>query len=330
MKKLLLLFALFPLTLQAQWITREIVVNPIVETTKLDSLVYYNGTRLVRNGQHRTAVTVIDSFHTDQGSAVVKYRGKNPTPAAAVASIAALQNIGGTSGIPGGAYLLSTAVGDTLWTMSDTATNTGSGAVVNSDTLSFWAPAKRFQSVRAGMQIQDSTGTGLPFMTLVDTVAADSNGFTIKQTTNAKNANARINFGYFTSTAYALGKTMGFPFNVSDSLLANKEYKLLQTVVAIDSSLQSDSIQLVLFNKPFREVCDNIAFGLADSDSYKIVGTVFLYPYINFSDNGVATITNVGLAVNRFPLYGQLFSRAGATTWLSSSALRLRFVFIRE
>jgi len=330
MKKLFAVLFLLPFLTQAQWITRETVVNPIVETTKLDSMVFYNGTRLVRNGQHRTAVVVIDSFHTTQGSAVVKYRGKNPTPAAAVASIAVLQNVNGTSGVQGGSYLLSVATGDTLWTLSDTATNTGAGALVNSDTLSFWAPAKRFTSVKAGMQVSDSAGTGFAFITLVDTVAADSNGFTLKKTTLAKNAVAPVHFGYYTSTAYALGDAVGFPFVVTDTAMANKEYKVLQSVTVVDSSLQSDSIQLVLYNDTFTGTADNVANAPSDADAFKIVGTVFLYPYVNFSLNGVASVTNIGLALKRGPLYGQLVSRAGATTFLSTSALRIRLVFIYE
>jgi hypothetical protein len=326
MKRLLMLLLALPLVASAQFVTKDIVIRPVIETTSLDSVVYYWNKLQVRNAQHKTAVTVIDSFHVDKGSAVIKYRGKNPTPAAAVASVAALQNMGGTTGIPSGAYLVSTS-GDTLWTMSDTATATSSGATINSDTISFWAPAARYTSLRAGMRFQNSD---FALDAVIDTVQADSNGFTVKKVPLASSGNGTVRFGYFTSLQYSSGDALGFPFLIADTVSFPKEAVFLQSISLVDTSKQSASVELVLFNHQFTPTADNAAFAATDADMAKYCLRVIPFStYYSYAENSIATEPALNIAVGRLPLWGQLVSK-GTPTYLSVSALTLRLVFAMQ
>ena len=208
---------------------------------------------------------------------------------------------------------------------------------MNSDTLSFWAPVKRFTKVAgyaSGLHIQHAS---LPFGTVIDSIAADSNGFTIKQVgglyakTTAKAWNVALRAGIYSSAAYADSDAVGFPFLISDSTESyNKPTWILNNISLIDQSRQAPSLELVIFNGKFTESADNAKFSPTDADmAAKCLRVIPINTWYGFPLNSVHSESSLGIVLGKGPLYGQLVSR-GTPTFLSATDLKLRLGFLVE
>jgi hypothetical protein len=188
-----------------------------------------------------------------------------------------------------------------------------------------------FGSVVAGQRV---VGVGIPFNTKV---ASKSDSSTILLDTAATaDGTVSLQFGYFTSAAYATGDTMGFPFVLSDVFYATPKSILLETVVLVDAAKQAPSCELVLFYSTFTETADNAAFAPTDADAAKILAVVPISTWYSYSVNSVAVESGLGLSIPRHTssgstrnLYGQLVSR-GSPTFVAVSDLTLNLYFIEE
>jgi len=105
-----------------------------------------------------------------------------------------------------------------------------------------------------------------------------------------------------TATTYASANTLGSGNPISSELVRSSTGScILQSVTIQDLSNQSGAIDLLFFdaNPSATTFTNNVALDIADADITKLIGTVSIVSsdYKAFSDNAVATKTNIGLTL---------------------------------
>lgn len=110
---------------------------------------------------------------------------------------------------------------------------------------------------------------------------------------------------------------------------------LINSLVISDKTTQAAELVLVLFDQDFTPTADNAPFDPSDADLANCGGfiRVIASDYQAFADNGVATLTGIGLpyklAAAGTSLYGQLMC-TGTPTYASTSDLTAKLGVIED
>lgn len=101
--------------------------------------------------------------------------------------------------------------------------------------------------------------------------------------------------------AYATGDVIGDKSPIEIELTRGQTGTcVIQTVVIRDLSKQSSALDLLVFDSlPTGTFTDNSACDIADADITKVAGVISVAAadYASFNDNSVATVRNIGLAI---------------------------------
>jgi hypothetical protein len=133
-----------------------------------------------------------------------------------------------------------------------------------SDTVRSLA-AGGLSSVTKGMRL---VGVGIPFGSYV-TKVIDTTKVEINVNATATDDTVSVQWGYFTSLAYAAGDALGFPFGVPTM-------KRINQIVLIDDADVITSAEIAFYNDTFTETADNAAFSVSDADEEKFVGYLII------------------------------------------------------
>lgn len=171
-----------------------------------------------------------------------------------------------------------------------------------------------FASVEAGQRV---VGAGIPFGTVVASKETSSS-ITLSKPASATSASVTLQFGYFTSAAYAAGDALGFPFEVTMSRIDN--------VIVVDAAKQITAVKLLFFSDTFIETADNAAFGISDADAAKIIGYLSLATSEVFANNQIVTGSGTQLPIT---LGGKTYCQlivVGSPTFLAVDGLTVNLM----
>ena len=175
------------------------------------------------------------------------------------------------------------------------------------------------KSVTVGMRV---VGTSIPFGSYVVQVIDTTTVRISNKTTNAI-SNTGVQWGYFTSAAYAAGDALGFPLTI-------QPFRQIKEIIVEDDDKQITSVDMVFFDTTFTETKDTAAFSPSDADARRIVG------YVTVGGTGfekslannyvmVLPFTDMPLQFSVKKLYVQMIC-VGTPTFTTSSSLHITFI----
>jgi hypothetical protein len=176
-----------------------------------------------------------------------------------------------------------------------------------------------FDSVKLGMRV---VGTSIPFGSYV-TQLIDTSTIRINAKVTGTISNASVQYGFFTSEAYAAGDAMGFPFTL-------QPFRQIKQIIVEDDDKQITSVDMVFFDTTFTETKDTAAFAPSDFDARRIVGYVTVggsgyAKALSLNEVMVLPFTSVPLQFSVKKLYCQLIA-VGTPTFTTSSSLHITFI----
>ena len=150
-------------------------------------------------------------------------------------------------------------------------------------------------NVVAGIRIQ---GAGIPYGATIDSLKASGDSIYISSAATATDTLALVSLGYFLSSAYASGETMGWPFIVND-------FKKINSVTIVDDAATvATGITAVFFQRGFTATMDTIAFAPSDADMEFFSGLMTLSVINTWGANKVITQPTTTLPIWVKPISG--------------------------
>ena len=138
-----------------------------------------------------------------------------------------------------------------------------------------------------------------------------------------------------TSPAYTAADAFGAKFELTNVFSAIGHGSYLKNLIVTDKGKQNAALDVVFFNaSPTNTtVTDNGALTIHDTDLLTIVGraTVAVTDYTSFADNSEATIEKtLGVLSDLSTSLWVIGVIRGTPTYVSTSDLQLRFVFLQD
>ncbi len=130
-----------------------------------------------------------------------------------------------------------------------------------------------------------------------------------------------------TAGAYSANDAVGGLLTFKTRWFTPNSTGVILSVQIKDNAKQNAALELVLFSKTFTATANNDAFDPSDADMVNCLGVIPISgtDYVDFVDNSIATVKNIGLAVRSDDtthgdraIYGQLVTR-GTPTYVATS-----------
>lgn len=196
--------------------------------------------------------------------------------------------------------------------MADDVTLPATGAQVATDEVDFGGGAAHAQIVKLASG-EDGSSARIP--------GSAARGLAVEPRLKIERIAATPTIS---TTAYASGDAVGGLLTFSNAARSSGGSIRLESIQVVDKAQQYAELVLVLFDRSITPPTDNAAFDPTDAELSNVIGVVPIGGgfYSGFSDNGVASVTGLGLAakLNGTDLFGVLVA-ASAPTYASTSDL---------
>lgn len=190
--------------------------------------------------------------------------------------------------------------------MADTVEITpGTGAVIGTDDVTIGGTPQQVQR----MKLVDGTdgGTDLLPGTAARGLSVDPRAKVVRLSATPT----------ISTTAYAAGDAIGGLLTFSNAARSSGGSCRIDAVQIVDKAQQYADINLVLFDRSITAPTDNAAFDPTDAELANVVGVVPIGGgfYYGFNDNGVASISGLGITavLNGTDLFGVLVAVTAPT-----------------